>query len=127
MDITKKHPMKSIILKSFVFGSVALLLGAAFTTSSCRKDKTCHGKVHVVDTLNRDVANALVKLSAPSVQGQVVYDGTTDNSGVVRFEVKLPAIFDVTATKSTLPGKTGAGVLRLDEEGKSAEVEVIIR
>ena len=127
MDITKKHPMKSIILKSFVFGSVALLLGAAFTTSSCRKDKTCHGKVHVVDTLNRDVANALVKLSAPSVQGQVVYDGTTDNSGVVRFEVKLPAIFDVTATKATYPGQSATGVLRLDEPGKDAEVTVTMQ
>lgn len=119
--------MKSFILKSFVFGGVVLLLGAAFTTSSCRKDKTCHGKVHVIDTLNRDVANATVKLSAPSVQGQVVYDGVTDNSGLVRFDVKLPAIFDVTATKTSYPGKVGVGVLRLDEEGKSSEVEVIIR
>lgn len=119
--------MKRFILKSLVFGSVVLLLGAAFTTSSCRRDKTCHGKVHVIDTLSRDVANAFVRLSAPSVQGQVIYDGTTDGSGLVRFDVKLPAIFDVTAVKSSYPGKVGVGVLRLDEEGKSAEVEVIIR
>lgn len=117
--------MKSFILRSSVLAIVVLLLGAAFTTSSCRKDKTCHGKVHVIDTLNRDVATAYVKLSVPG--GEVVYDGLTDNSGLVRFDVKLPAIFDVSATKITYPGKVGVGVLRLDEEGKSAEVEVIIR
>jgi hypothetical protein len=127
MYTIKKHTMKRFILKSMVFGSVVLLLSAAFTTSSCRRDKTCHGKVHVVDTLSRDVANAFVRLSAPSVQGQVIYDGTTDNGGNVSFDVKLPAIFDVTAIKSTYPGKVGVGVLRLDEEGKSADIEVIIR
>jgi hypothetical protein len=119
--------MKTFILKSLVFGSVVLLLTAAFTTSSCRRDKTCHGKVHVIDSLSRNVPNAFVRLSAPSVQGQVIYDGTTDGSGMVSFDVKLPAIFDVAATKSTMPGRIGVGVLRLDEEGKSAEVEVIIR
>ena len=120
--------MRTVILKSLAFGGTIFLLSAAFTTSSCKKDKTCHGTVHVVDTLGRGVGGAFVRLSANSVQGDVKYDGTTDNSGTVRFDVKLPAIFDVQAVKAAaFPGKIGIGVLRLDEPGKSAEVEVTIR
>jgi hypothetical protein len=124
----KKHTMRTVILKSLAFGGIAFLLSVAFTTSSCNKNKTCHGTVHVLDTLGRGVGNAFVRLSAPSVQGDVKYDGMTDNSGTVRFDVKLPAIFDVMAAKTSVyPGKLGIGVLRLDEPGKSAEVEVTIR
>ncbi len=120
--------MKTFILKSLAFGGVIFLLSAAFTTSSCKKDKTCHGKVHVVDTTGKNVAGAFVRLSAPSVQGDVIYDGSTDGSGNVSYDVKLPAIFDVKAEKKAIyPGKSGNGVLRLDEPGKSAEVEVTIR
>lgn len=116
--------MRTFILKTLAFGGIAFLLSVAFTTSSCKKDKTCHGTVHVYDTLGRAVGNAFVRLSAPSVQGDVKYDGNTDNSGTVRFDVKLPAIFDVSVLKSP---KTGVGVLRLDEPGKSAEVDITIR
>ena len=119
--------MKTFILKFFAFGGILFLLSAAFTTSSCNKNKTCHGKVHVYDTTGRAVGNAFVRLAAPSVQGDVKYDGYTDNSGTVSFDVKLPAIFDVQAIKSTYPGKIGIGVLRLDEPGKSGEVDVTIR
>jgi hypothetical protein len=123
----KKQTMRTFILKSLAFGGVLFLLSAAFTTSSCNKNKTCHGTVHVYDSLGRAVGNAFVRLAAPSVQGDVKYDGFTDNSGSIRFDVKLPAIFDVQAIKSTYPGKVGVGVLRLDEPGKSAEVDVTIR
>lgn len=120
--------MRTFNLKLIAFGGVVFLLSAAFSTSSCKKDKTCHGTVHVYDTLGRAVGNAFVRLSAPSVQGDVIYDGNTDNSGNVRFDIKLPAIFDVQAVKtSVFPGKVGVGVLRLDEPGKSAEVDVTIR
>ncbi|MDQ3046567.1 MAG: carboxypeptidase-like regulatory domain-containing protein [Bacteroidota bacterium] len=116
--------MKTFILKST---AVVCMLLMVFTAASCKKDKTCHGKVHVVDTAGLPVNNAVVKLAAPSVQGDVVYDGTTDESGDVSFEVKLPAIFDVTATKATYVGMAGVGVLRLDEPGKTAEVDVTIQ
>ncbi len=119
--------MKTLVLKSFAFGSIVLLLATALGTSSCKKDKTCHGTVHVMDTLGRAIGGAFVRLAAPSVQGDVKYDGTTDNSGNVNFDIPLPAILDVTAVKSTLPGKVGSGVLRLDEPGKKASVDVTIR
>ncbi len=119
--------MKTFILKSSAVAAVLLMVFTAITATSCKKDKTCHGKVHVVDTAGMPVYNAVVKLAAPSVQGDVVYDGTTDESGDVSFEVKLPAIFDITATKAIYPGMAGVGVLRLDEPGKTAEVDVTIQ
>jgi len=103
------------------------MLFAAFSSSSCKKDKTCHGKVSVVDTIGRAIPDAKVKLSANSVNGDVTYEEIADGSGVAEFEVKLPAIFDVTATKTSLPGKVGTGVLRVDEPGKTGEVTVIMK
>jgi hypothetical protein len=116
--------MKTFTLKFSAFVFAFILLFAAFSSSSCKKDKVCHGKVHVTDTAGSPVPSATVKLAAPSVGGDVTYETVTDGSGDATFEVQLPAIFDVTASKS---GKTGAGVLRLDEPGKTGEVTVKIQ
>jgi len=116
--------MRNSTLKFSAFIVAGTLLFAAFGTSSCKKDKTCHGTVKVVDTAGVPIGEAMVKLAAPSVNGDVVYENTTDGSGDATFEVKLPAIFDVTATKATMPGYVGVGVLRLDEPGKSNDVTV---
>ncbi|HEX8514979.1 MAG TPA: carboxypeptidase-like regulatory domain-containing protein [Bacteroidia bacterium] len=118
--------MKNFTFKFSAFACAFILLFTAFSSSSCKKDKTCHGTVHVVDTAGVPVANATVKLAAPSVNGDVTYSETTDGSGNAKFEVKLPAIFDVTATKTTYFGMVGTGVLRLDEPGKTNEVTVTI-
>jgi hypothetical protein len=117
--------MKTAIHKLSAIVCVVLLVVTATTTSSCKKDKTCHGKVHVIDTLGAPIASANVKLSAPSVGGQTEYNGVTDGSGDCTFEVTLPAIFDVTATKAGMSG-TGTGVIRLDEPGKEDAVTVTI-
>lgn len=119
--------MKTFISKFTAVTGVLMLLSVMFVSSSCNKDKTCHGKVTVTDTNGTVVSGAAVKLSAPSVGGDVVYDGVTDGSGIASFDVKLPAIFDVVATKATFPGMSGVGVLRLDEPGKDAEVSVTIQ
>ena len=118
--------MKTLINKISAITAVVALLSIVFVSSSCNKDKTCHGKVTVVDTNGVKLSGATVKLAAPSVNGDVVYNGTTDGSGEANFEVKLPAIFDVTATHPTQAG-TGVGVLRLDEPGKQANVEIKIQ
>jgi hypothetical protein len=122
----KTLSMKTFTLKTSFFLCVFALLFTAFSTSSCKKDKTCHGKVHVIDTINggTPVANANVKFDAQSVNGDVVYNGVTDGGGDATIDVKLPAIFDVTVTKGT---KHGTGVIRLDEPGKDAEVTVTIQ
>lgn len=119
--------MKTFILKSSAFAFIFMLFVVASTSTSCKKDKTCHGKVKVVDTNGAAVASATVKLSAPSVNGDIVYESVTDGSGDASFEVKLPAIFDVKATKAIYPAMAGIGVLRLDEPGKSNEVTVKIQ
>lgn len=118
--------MKTFSNRILAITGVVALLSVMFISTSCNKDKTCHGKVKVVDTNGVAIAGATVNLAAPSVSGDVVYNGTTDGSGEASFDVKLPAIFDVTATHPGYPG-TGVGVLRLDEPGKDADVTVKIQ
>lgn len=117
--------MKNFINRISAITGVLALLSVMFISTSCNKDKTCHGKVKVVDTNGTAISGATVRLAAPSVGGDVIYDGKTDGSGLASFEVKLPAIFDVTATHPGYSG-TGVGVLRLDEPGKEADVTVKI-
>ena len=118
--------MKTTLTKITAITAVIMLLSVMFISTSCNKDKTCHGKVKVIDITGVTVSNATVKLSAPSVGGDVVYNGTTDGSGEASFDVKLPAIFDVLATSPLISGQ-GVGVLRLDEPGKDANVTVTIQ
>lgn len=117
--------MKKFINKFSAITGVILMLSVMSISTSCKKDKICRGKITVVDTNGAKIAGAKVKLAAPSVNGDVVYEGTTDGSGDANFEVKLPAIFDVTATHIDYAG-TGVGVIRLDEPGKDADVTVKI-
>jgi len=125
--LKKNIHMKTLATKISAVIAVIALLSVVFVSSSCNKDKTCHGKVTVVDTNGTAISGATVRLAAPSVSGDVVYDGTTDGSGMASFDVKLPAIFDVTATHPAYAGEEGVGVLRLDEPGKDAEVKVRIQ
>ena len=119
--------MKTPILRFLSFSCVLLVLLAGVSISSCKKDTVCHGIVRVFDTAGVAVNNAYVLLSAPTVNGDVTYTGTTDNTGQILFEVKLPAIFDINATSPAYPGKTGIGIIRLDEPGKSSDVNVTLK
>ncbi len=116
--------MKNLTFKITTLSVLALLL-IGTVASSCRKKETCEGKVSVTDTAGVLVAGATVKLYAPN--GQVTYDGITDGSGMVTFEIKLPAIFNIAATKATYPGMAGTGILRVDEPGKKDHVTVRIQ
>ena len=118
--------MKTLVNRILATAAVVALLSIVFVSTSCNKDKTCHGKVKVVDTNGAVISGATVQLAAPSVSGDVVYENTTDGSGDASFDVKLPAIFDVKATHPAYPG-TGVGVLRLDEPGEDADVTVKIQ
>ncbi len=128
--------MKTFILKISAFVGVALMLVIAFSSTSCKKDKTCHGKITVLDTAGLPIALATVQLSSPpSVPadpnhtggGDLHLTGVTDGSGIVNFELKLPAILDIVATSSSFTGMTGKAILRLDEPGKTTEVSVTIK
>jgi len=111
------------------YTSVFLLALSLFviSSSSCKKDKTCYGTVKVLNAAGNPLTGADVHLAAPSVGGQITYDAVTDANGDAYFEIKLPAIFDITATHASLPAKTGTGTLRCDEPGKktSATVKII--
>ena len=116
--------MKTVIIKFTTLFCFIIFTFFTITFFSCKKDKTCYGNVKVIDSVGAPVAGADVLLSAPSVNGQVEYSGVTDGTGEVNFEVKLPAIFDVKATSSSYPGKTGLGTLRCDEPGKKTSTTV---
>jgi|ERR1019366_687914 hypothetical protein len=117
--------MKKFILKISAFACVMLLLLTVTFSTSCKKDKTTHGKVTVVDSANVPVSAAKVLLAAPSANGQKSYTGTTDGSGLASFDIPLPAIWDVTVTKGLL---TGTGILRLDTDqlGKTVTTTIIV-
>ena len=120
--------MKPLILKLSAFLCVGLLITTAITSSSCKKEEKCHGLVTVVDTSGIRVGGATVLLDAAPVGGQVSYTGVTDANGQVEFEIKLPAIVNITATHDlAYPGMTGRGTLRVDEPGKKADVTVKIQ
>ncbi len=74
--------MKTFTLKLSALACVAVLVIAALSMPSCKKDRLCHGKVTVIDTAGAPVAAAAIKLSAPSVGGQVTYTGVSDGAGV---------------------------------------------
>lgn len=114
--------MKTNVLKFSAFAGVLLMLVIAFSASSCKKDKTTHGKIHVKNAAGNYVAGAKVLLTAPNADKK--YEGLTDSGGYIQFDIALPAIFDVTASKDSL---VGTGVIRLDEPGKTTELTVTIR
>jgi hypothetical protein len=119
--------MKTVILKTSAFVCVMLLLITSLTTTSCKKDKMCHGNITVIDTAGATISGATVVVAAPSVNGQKSFSNITDGSGVAKIDLKLPAIMDIVATSSTYPGMTGKGILRLDEPGKTEDVTVTIK
>ncbi len=116
--------MKTLVTK--ISTSLAILsLFIIFTMiTSCKKDKVTHGTVTVKNVVGVAVSGAKVVLSATSVGGVKSYTGTSDASGVAKFDVPLPGIWDVAVTKDTL---TGQGVLRLDEPGKKDEITIVLR
>ncbi|MBA3662976.1 MAG: hypothetical protein H0W61_02040 [Bacteroidetes bacterium] len=117
-----------IILVAGFFLSCFLLTG-----TSCQKNTDCKATINCVDS-SGVVSNANVLLYATiktSKGGTVTADlkanGTSDESGTVRFTFKLPAIYDIKATKivgtRTL---TGTGIIKL-EEGKGTEKTVTLK
>jgi hypothetical protein len=120
--------MKHLIFKSVFSLASICLLSLALSTSSCKKNESCHAKITVRDTNGLAVGGAAVRLDAYNANppGQVKYQGATDKYGRVEFDIKLPAIFDATATSSLFPNMTGKGVVNVDEPGKDAEITVIL-
>jgi len=107
-------------------GLFLIMLGA--TQSSCQRNTDCTVDIFVVDTtghggVQTPVAGATVKLYANiTPPGQVQAIGTTDNSGHVHFDFKLPAIFDILATSGSM---TGTGLVQLNVGGNASQTVLI--
>lgn len=126
--------MKSLL---FFFSSL-LLIGLSLTGTSCQKETDCIASVKCVDSVGTAVSGASVILYAQvkdpndpkgttSYTADVKASGTTDGSGNVSFTFKLPAIFDVKASK-VIGTKTYSGnsIIKL-EEGATVEKTVTLR
>lgn len=98
--------MKSLLylLSAFILVSLSMM------STSCQKETDCKATVKCVDTLGNAVSGATVLVFAQvkdpnDPNGTITYtadvkaSGTTDGGGQVNFVFKLPAIFDVRATK----------------------------
>lgn len=105
-----------------------------FTTTSCKKNTDCIATVYCVDSAGRTVDGVNVQLYAnvkTTTGGTVVADlkanGDTDGDGKVKFTFKLPAIYDIKATKKIGSRTyTGTGIIKL-EEGMESEKTVTLR
>jgi hypothetical protein len=122
--------MKSFLLKFSAAFSIVLIIFAATSISSCKKDQSCRGNVWVYDTVAQKVPLATVRLDAYTINGDVTYTAKTDGNGLAVFDIALPAIFNVYAYKDDMPGvntrREGKGSLNVDEPRKENWTTVVI-
>lgn len=112
------------------FFGVLIVFVSTMMYLSCNKNTDCKVNVKCVDaSTGSAVSGADVKLfanvktaSGGTVQADVKAEGTTDSYGVVSFTFKLPAIFNISATK-TSDSLAGTALVTL-EEGKTVESTV---
>jgi hypothetical protein len=111
---------------------IFLLSGFFFGLSSCQKDTTCVASIKCIDSAGNAVGDSYVMLYAlvKSSDGKRVdtadlrTNGTADADGAITFKFKLPAIYDIYASKY-ISGKKfyGISVIKL-EEGQTVEKSV---
>lgn len=121
---------------------IALMLAFNWVFISCDKNTDCKATIQCVDDNGSAISGAAVQLYAnvkTSNGGTVVADlkanGVTDGSGNVSFLFKLPAIYDIVATKTAVSSSTaspgtmtlvGNSIIKL-EEGETVEKKVTMR
>lgn len=104
------------------------------TGTSCQKNTDCKATINCIDSMERPMSNVNVLLYATiktsnggTVTADLKANGITDEGGQVNFTFKLPAIYDIKATRvvgtKTL---TGSGIIKL-EEGKGSEKTVSVK
>lgn len=101
---------------------------------SCKKNTDCVAVVQCYDSTGIGMEGVDVLLYAnvkTPLNGTITADlrasGITDASGRVSFTFKLPAIYDIKATRTSgTSSLSGVSIIKL-EEGKSIEKEVTVR
>jgi hypothetical protein len=133
-------------MKNFINSLLALLIIFNVLLVSCKKNTECKANISVVNQSGIGVSEADVMLyavvktaSGSTVTADLKASGRTDGGGNISFTFKLPAIYDISASKivqtpsSTPTGTimvtqtlTGTGIIKL-EEGKGVSKTVIIK
>lgn len=113
---------KLITLTSFSL-TILLFVLLGSTQVACHKNTDCTCDVKVVDSTGAPVPGATVKLYANiNPPGQVQATGSTDGNGEAYFTFKLPAIFDIVATRYSM---TGTGLIQLQIGGNVSQTVII--
>ncbi len=110
------------------------LILVSLISPSCQKETDCVAVVKCQDSLGNAVAAADVVLYAKvknsagvTYTADITATSPSDNAGEVHFTFKLPAIYDILATKAVgTKTITGIGIIKL-EEGTSVEKTVTLR
>lgn len=121
--------LKGILIALAVFGLISMF------NTSCKKNTDCIANVQCLDSNGVGLSGVNVLLYAnvkTTTGGTVTADlkgnALTDASGRVSFTFKLPAIYDIKATKdaSSTNSVTGVSIIKL-EEGKTVEKIITVR
>lgn len=121
-------------LKGILIGFAVLGVLFLFNTS-CKKNTDCVASIQCLDSMGVGLADVNVLLYAnvkTTTGGTITADlkanGLTDASGRVKFTFKLPAIYDIKATKnaSSTNSVTGVSIIKL-EEGKTVDKTLTVR
>ena len=119
---------------------IALLIGSFLVSglfvglNSCKKETACIASIKCIDSVGNGVSNAYVMLYAlvKSADGKRVdtadvrANGTSDADGMLKITFKLPATYDIYATKQLGAKKlTGLSVIKL-EDGQTIEKTVTL-
>lgn len=122
-------------MKSFVLIiKVSFIFILTVFASSCQKETDCIAIVNCQDSLGKAVGNANVYLYAKvknsagvTYTADITANSPTDEAGEVRFTFKLPAIYDIQATRIVgTKTITGIGIIKL-EEGNTVEKTVTMK
>lgn len=121
--------LKGILIALAVVGLISMF------NTSCKKNTDCIANVQCLDSNGVGLSGVNVLLYAnvkTTTGGTVTADlkgnALTDASGRVSFTFKLPAIYDIKATKdaSSTNSVTGVSIIKL-EEGKTVEKIITVR
>jgi hypothetical protein len=111
--------------KVFILITV-LCFGVLASSSSCGKKSDPKVEITVVDSLNKVIQGAQVRITSKTYNATSIIDenSTTDVKGKAYFTFKLEAILEVIATGKN--NKTGRDYIQL-ESGKTTEKTIIIK
>ena len=87
-----------------MMGKIFVFLAGCLILAGCTKvDNTYKAELRVVTTTGIPIQNCAVKLFVPVQESLVFYD-FTDENGIVKFEIKNKAFYDVKIWKGTWRG-----------------------